>query len=105
MYWNLQKIKISPQKLFAILTPKLGRKKARQIAFSRNLNRPWKQQLINEAFNGDYGFGTYGESKNLKDIRILALFGVQLTPRQHVILENNKQRYEVVRENQIRNGR
>ena len=104
MYWNLQKIKISPQKLFAILTPKLGRKKARQIAFSRNLHRPWKQQLVNEAFNGGYGL-MVGESRNLKDIRILALFGVQLTPRQHVILENNKQRYEVVRENQNRNGR
>lgn len=80
---SLIPIYITEQKLFGMLTKRVGKKKAKAMAFGPKSSFParWKKTALIDVI---------GWSNNLIDIRILHLFGVELSPHQQVILINNK---------------
>ena len=85
---NYSPIEISEQKLFQLLKPRVGKKKAKAMAYDRNIHTPWKKQMLYECI---------GFSNNLVDIRLLYLFWGHLTLKQQTRLDNNKQKYVIVR--------
>lgn len=81
----MKKIEINKNQLYGLLIPRIGKKQAKALAFPKTIrNTPWKQSVLMEAI---------GYSMNLKDIRLLRLFGCTLTAQQTVILQHNKQEY------------
>lgn len=84
---RLQKIEINVNQLYGLLIPRIGKKQAKALAFpKRTRNAHWKKSILMEAI---------GYSLNLKDIRLLRLFGCVLTAKQMVVLEQNKQEYSL----------
>ena len=82
---RLQKIEINVNQLYGLLIPRIGKKQAKALAFPKTgRNTNWKQSILMDAI---------GHSLNLKDIRLLRLFGCTLTAKQTVALQYNKQEY------------
>lgn len=83
----LERISITQRQLQSHLTPLLGKKKAKRAAFQSSRNRRWIADELNLII---------GRSLKLKDIRLLKLMGIKLSPQQTVILQQNKQEYRRV---------
>ena len=86
---GLQPIEISQRKLYDLLTPRVGKKNAKAMAYSKRPTADWKKATLHECI---------GHSDKLVDIRILYLFSCKLTAKQEVILTNNKQKFARKRE-------
>ena len=81
---GLERIEISPRKLYDLLRTRVGKKKAKAMAYSKRLTSDWKKATLREVI---------GHSHNLKDIRLLYLYYCELSPMQQVILQQNRQKY------------
>lgn len=82
---RLQKIEINVNQLYGLLIPRIGKKQAKALAFPKKTrNTHWKKSILMEAI---------GYSLNLKDIRLLRLFGCTLSAKQTVVLQQNNQEY------------
>lgn len=84
---DLSPIKITRKRLFGLLRERVGKKEAKAMAYGRVFFAPWKRESLQQIL---------GNSHNLKDIRIMYLFGCRLTARQQVILMDNGQKYHVI---------
>lgn len=73
--------------LFNYLKPRLGKKKARYVAFGGKLYRNRTKELI--VHDG------IGDSLKLKDLRILRYFGCVLSVKQQWILANDRYQFGV----------
>lgn len=95
MFWRsdgLQPIEISQRRLYDLLRTRVGKKKAKAMAYSKRTTSDWKKSTLQECI---------GHSQNLVDIRILYLFNCTLSARQQVILANNKQKFLLKRESPV----
>ena len=88
MYDNLSSIDITQRKLYDLLCPRVGKKKAKAMAYSKRRVSRWKINTLVEYL---------GHSLRLKDIRLLYLFCCPLSDRQMVLLHDNKQKYRVTK--------
>lgn len=84
---QFDKITITKSQLYGLLIPRVGKKKAKFLAFSKRLLTRRKCVLMRDAI---------GQSLKLTDVRLLRLFGCILSPEQQVLLKNNKQLYSLV---------
>lgn len=88
---RLQKIEINVNQLYGLLIPRIGKKQAKALAFPKRTRNStafthWKKSILMEAI---------GYSLNLKDIRLLRLFGCTLSAKQMVVLQQNNQEYSL----------
>ena len=80
-------IKITKHQLYGLLKPRVGKKLAKSAAFGRKGRNVTQQIRENLSY-----------SNKLKDIRLMYLLFCRLSAKQTIILENNKQKYQIIKE-------
>jgi len=86
----MHNIMLTKDQLYRLLIPRIGKKNAKRLAFHSkySINRHYINRDILQS-------NMWYLTNNLKDIRLLKLFGCPLHPKQEMILINNGQYYVI----------